>query len=622
MFRRYAISVILSTLLVLSVSNAYGHGLGFDESIPALVAGKQVSIEATLKPASIEEAQKTQPVFTVRAHEPNSNSTIAGMDYRIVVDSKNEVILDQLFRSSDGLVLAKLVPDKNAAGAQVNGQPASPNPVDVGQSLPAEIKSKMLSDGGLYHVAVTLEKTSTGLQLSEDRTFDLYLSVSKIQDFQVETTGGPQTMWVRTYYDDVTDFSYDKTAKTISFSMPFNWSLDYIKQVQVLHLEVQFPKSLPDLQVNGYRGTLNGVELNPEMIQMDDFTFEDKRLVHFVVPNSRLVSLADSTKDDKAVFTLSPLEIPKFPMDLLSTNDKYLWQLSWGPEIIRAGTPTTFVMNMQNPTTGDLLRSSSFDFVLTKDGKDVHRQNLSSGLGTFSHDYTFLEPGTYRLAAQNINGGPESAQIDLVVLPAQNGSTPAGVSTGQQNQKPSGCLIATAAFGSELTPQVQFLRGFRDNYILQSSSGSAFMNTFNTVYYSFSPQVADYERQQPWLQATVKTGLYPLFSVLLASEKVFSSAGGGEAGTILAGTTASTLIGAVYVSPAIVAATVAARKKISNRVLLVGVAATVALLALTAVALLLNMQTALAISTSAFVVSAAATAALAVARAVAIARAR
>lgn len=620
MFRHYAISVILSVLLVLSVSNAYGHGLGFDESIPVLIAGKQVSVEATLKPASLEEAQKTQPVFTVRAHEPNSNATIAGMDYRVVVESKNEVILDQRFRSSDGLVLANLVPDKNAAGAQVNGQPASQNVVDVGQSLPAEIKSKMLSDGGLYHVAVTLEKTSTGVQLQEDRTFDLYLSVSKVQDFPVETAHGQQTMSVRTYYDEVTDFSYDQITKTISFSMPFNWSMEYVNQVQVLHMEVQFPKSLPDLQVNGYRGILNGQELTSESIQIDDFTYEDKRLVHFVISNSKLVSLADSAKGDKAVFTLSALEIPKFPMDLFSNNEKYLWQLSWGPEIIRTGAPTTFVMNLQNPTTGDLVRNSSFDFVLTKDGEEVHRQRLSSNLGTYSYQYTFLQPGTYRLAAQNINNEQESAQIDLVVLQG----TATGTSSGQPqpSQQPSGCLIATAAFGSELTPQVQFLRGFRDNYILQSSSGSAFMNAFNNVYYSFSPQVADYERQQPWLQATVKTGLYPLFGILLASEKVFSFAGGGETGTILAGTTASTLIGAVYVSPAVVAATVAARKKIGNKVLLAGLAATVILLALTVVALSLNLQAVLAIGTSAFVVSAAATAALAMARAVATVRAR
>ena len=60
-----------------------------------------------------------------------------------------------------------------------------------------------------------------------------------------------------------------------------------------------------------------------------------------------------------------------------------------------------------------------------------------------------------------------------------------------------GCLIATAAFGSEIEPQVQFLRELRDNTVLQTQSGTTFMTGFNQFYYSFSPAVADYERENP-----------------------------------------------------------------------------------------------------------------------------
>jgi hypothetical protein len=60
-----------------------------------------------------------------------------------------------------------------------------------------------------------------------------------------------------------------------------------------------------------------------------------------------------------------------------------------------------------------------------------------------------------------------------------------------------GCLIATAAFGSEMAPQVQFLREIRDNTVLQTESGTNFMTGFNQFYYSFSPVIADYERENP-----------------------------------------------------------------------------------------------------------------------------
>ena len=77
-----------------------------------------------------------------------------------------------------------------------------------------------------------------------------------------------------------------------------------------------------------------------------------------------------------------------------------------------------------------------------------------------------------------------------------------------------GCLIATAAFGSELAPQVQFLREIRDNNVLQTESGYAFMIGFNQFYYSFSPAIADYERENPAFKEAVKITLTPLLSSL------------------------------------------------------------------------------------------------------------
>ena len=77
-----------------------------------------------------------------------------------------------------------------------------------------------------------------------------------------------------------------------------------------------------------------------------------------------------------------------------------------------------------------------------------------------------------------------------------------------------GCLIATASYGSELAPQVQQLRELRDNTVLQTESGSAFMAGFNQFYYSFSPTIADYERENPAFKEAVKLTLTPLLTSL------------------------------------------------------------------------------------------------------------
>ncbi|MEX0657026.1 MAG: CFI-box-CTERM domain-containing protein [Nitrosopumilaceae archaeon] len=77
-----------------------------------------------------------------------------------------------------------------------------------------------------------------------------------------------------------------------------------------------------------------------------------------------------------------------------------------------------------------------------------------------------------------------------------------------------GCLIATAAYGTELAPQVQLLRDIRDNTVLGTQSGAAFMSAFNSFYYLFSPTVADIERQSPLFKEMVKAAITPMISTL------------------------------------------------------------------------------------------------------------
>ena len=87
-------------------------------------------------------------------------------------------------------------------------------------------------------------------------------------------------------------------------------------------------------------------------------------------------------------------------------------------------------------------------------------------------------------------------------------------SSGQTKEKGGGCLIATATFGSELAPQVQQLRELRDNTILTTQSGTAFITGFNQLYYSFSPTIADFEREQPIFKEVVKITLTPMLTSL------------------------------------------------------------------------------------------------------------
>ena len=141
----------------------------------------------------------------------------------------------------------------------------------------------------------------------------------------------------------------------------------------------------------------------------------------------------------------------------------------------------------------------------------------TSGEFTIYHDdYNFVE-GTM-LIANHINDYTLKEWTDVSTFSKNVSTEPAKETTSVKSGNGGGCLIATATYGSELAPQVQQLRELRDNQLLQTESGSAFMISFNEMYYSFSPTIADYERENPMFKEAVKLGLTPMLSTLAIME--------------------------------------------------------------------------------------------------------
>jgi hypothetical protein len=117
---------------------------------------------------------------------------------------------------------------------------------------------------------------------------------------------------------------------------------------------------------------------------------------------------------------------------------------------------------------------------------------------------TFVAIQNQKIIAQ----GSTHEQFNEVLI---NGNCVSSISTGPGG---GGCLIATATYGSELAPQVQQLRELRDNHLLNTESGTSFIESFNEFYYSFSPIIADYERENPVFREAVKIAITPMISSL------------------------------------------------------------------------------------------------------------
>jgi hypothetical protein len=116
---------------------------------------------------------------------------------------------------------------------------------------------------------------------------------------------------------------------------------------------------------------------------------------------------------------------------------------------------------------------------------------------------------------------------------------------------PANCPVSYAVSGSELAPLAEELRVFRDQSIMKTRSGLAFMILFNSWYYSFAPAFASYLRLHPTQRDLLRYVLYPLIGVLYISHYayLFVSPFSIDGGAMVAGIVAASLLGLVYFAP-------------------------------------------------------------------------
>lgn len=131
--------------------------------------------------------------------------------------------------------------------------------------------------------------------------------------------------------------------------------------------------------------------------------------------------------------------------------------------------------------------------------------------GSFSLKFKIPESGvagSYDIVANSKQGGQTITETKTIT------QTNSEQTNNEKSSDGGGCLIATATYGSELAPEVQKLRELRDNSLLSTESGTKFMSMFNEFYYSFSPVIADYERENPVFREMVKVVITPMISSL------------------------------------------------------------------------------------------------------------
>ncbi len=201
-------------------------------------------------------------------------------------------------------------------------------------------------------------------------------------------------------------------------------------------------------------------------------------------------------------------------------TDKGTLDVKLSYDDIVPGQQTRLNIDFINPQTQKVQEHIDYRITVFKDGGTIFGPIplTHTSLGSVKIPVEFNDEGLYSVdfEVEGILFQPipiETVSFDVIVGQA-NAEPSVSVNNGSEEPPGGGCLIATATYGSEMAPQVQQLRELRDNNLLATESGSSFMAGFNQFYYSFSPAIADMERQSPLFKETVKIALTPMISSL------------------------------------------------------------------------------------------------------------
>jgi len=236
-----------------------------------------------------------------------------------------------------------------------------------------------------------------------------------------------------------------------------------------------------------------------------------------------IVNVESSSIEEIEIPNITETEVLEMPTiskqnAFIFIDELPLMTISEGDPILITGQ---LITEDGNPISGKKITIETFD----AKGNSIVSDATTEEDGMFLNEAYFMFSGESSVIAifegDNEYASAESSMIFDVNITGQEVQAAQEQQTTQES-KPffelpnigGGCLIATATYGTELAPQVQMLREIRDNSVLGTGSGAAFMSAFNSFYYSFSPEVADLERQNPMFREIVRVAITPMISTL------------------------------------------------------------------------------------------------------------
>jgi predicted secreted protein with PEFG-CTERM motif len=409
---------VVSCLTLLPSASVHGHGLGL-ETIKQSVGDKKISITTQITPTEFSESAQKQIAMTITDSLTSQNIDAVLL---IVLYHDGIQVFKETFATTNGILRIDVIPTSDSQ-ITITGQ-NNQNVWSATESKPLEISGPILSSGGLYRFDVQM--MSLDSQPLQNQAFSTYITSITNHSYTESDKDGKQVEFgIKSYYDQISGFDYSPETNSITLEMPFEWSEQNIYHTELVHEEIHFTKGFADFVVPSYSGTVNGIKLFKSAITIDDYSIEDQRIVHFVLSQDAIRYLKQAQKSagienpQGMRFVLEPGNKIVFPVVAQTRDGALQVDLSWEPETIEPNKNTKFIFTFRDAKTGELMRNTSYDFVILQNGKEIHKKSANSQIGGDFVDYTFSESqgGQTTIQFNNLRGTGQGTEFTIIVVP-------------------------------------------------------------------------------------------------------------------------------------------------------------------------------------------------------------
>ena len=413
-------SVLLVCLLLFSsISESYGHGLGYEIMPPEMLGTKLVSLEITSDTWPDEYTKE----ITFSLFETDTGVNVDDVTYFVMLTKQNEVLFDTTGQRDDGIFMLKLhTTESDQITVEEAGSDLFGSLFDETLGKVVNVKGNAFSSGGLYNFKVII---TTGDDysnvLSPPLDYDVGISFLDKTSYNINDINfGQQELGIITYYDLINDdFVYDPSKKAIGYSMPFDWSEENILVTSTMHQEIIIPKTFGDLMMESFSATVNGFQVSENVLTIDDFSPKN-RLVHLVLNQNDILEISKKVGSltNKMDFSVMP-SADNLPLTTMTENAQFKLNLSWEPQNIESGSTVTFFFDVLDAFLLDRPVSVRYNLSILDDDERIFQTSgvsNASGHNMIEFDVPDDVTGIVTLHFENLNGSDLADAVIPVIV--------------------------------------------------------------------------------------------------------------------------------------------------------------------------------------------------------------